>query len=286
MSPQGSIFRIFNPASQSKEEAVQKRQEQLRRAQRVYRQRKTRYVKNLEAEIAYSRERECRWLAEKSALEDEVRGLLRLLDQHGIATPSAASLAGGSPRQLLTSPLSSNTYFSQDEHPEWPRASSLPLSSFDFQSPPETATSPRVCEMDHSILGMEFVLKIEEPCLDHVHGDPTKPDEPSGHALTATAQILSISSSPPPKRCSLLPVQDLPASILDRMLALAPEVATDDGITPVQAWDILRRKSSLENFTRNSLMVLAEKLRNSAKCHGFGAVLDFGVFNQVVGGVV
>jgi hypothetical protein len=189
MSPQGSIFRIFNPASQSKEEAVQKRQEQLRRAQRsvhssyfrwlagmaistphvptntvrVYRQRKTRYVKNLERDVACSRERECHWLAEKSALEDEVRGLLRLLDQHGIATPSASSLAGGSPRQLLTSPLSSNTCVSQDEHPEWPRASSLPLSSFDFQSPPETATSPRVCEMDHSILGMEFVLKYVPP---------------------------------------------------------------------------------------------------------------------------
>lgn len=111
--------------------------------------------------------------------------------------------------------------------------------------------------------------RIEEPCLDHVHGDPTRPDEPSGHALTATAQILSISSSPPPKRCSLLPVQDLPASILDRMLALAPEVATDDGITPIQAWDILRRKSSLGNLTRSSLMILAENLRNSAKCHGY-----------------
>jgi hypothetical protein len=111
--------------------------------------------------------------------------------------------------------------------------------------------------------------RIEEPCLDHVHGDRTKPEEPSGHALTATAQILSISSSAPPKRCSLLPVQDLPASILDRMLALAPEVATDDGITPIQAWDILRRKSSLGNLTRNSLMVLAENLRNSAKCHGY-----------------
>ena len=77
-----------------------------------------------------------------------------------------------------------------------------------------------------------------------------------------------MSSSPPPNRSSLLPVQNVPASILDRLLALAPTVSGQQDVTPIQAWDELRRKPVLGGLDLRSVMALAERLRDAAKCHG------------------
>ncbi|KAK4141696.1 uncharacterized protein C8A04DRAFT_30683 [Dichotomopilus funicola] len=296
MSSKGSIFRMFNPGRRPKEEDTgEKRREQLRRAQHVYRQRKTRYVKALETDVKTSRLRECQILAEKKHLEDDVQMLLRILAQHGIATPELSSSRvngnGASPGQLTQSesPMShdgSQVY----THTEWPQASTFsppPLPSpFSISPDDNTSLSSRVCEFDQTTLGMKFVLKIEEPCLGHIHGNPKTPEEPSNHALTATSQLLSLSSSstPPPKRSSLLPVQNTPAGILDRLLTLAPEVVTNSEteVTPIQAWDEIQRKPMLGNLDLRGLMALAERLRDAAKCHGFGAVVEVEVFQRLV----
>jgi hypothetical protein len=124
-----------------------------------------------------------------------------------------------------------------------------------------------------------MVCRIEEPCLGHIYGDPADPDKPSGHALTATSHLLCLSSSslstqpPPPKRSSLLPVpQDTPAAgiLLDRLLALAPQVTCGETgeVTPVQAWDEIRRRPVFGSLDLGCVMGLAEKLRDGAKCHG------------------
>ncbi|KAL2024240.1 hypothetical protein VTK56DRAFT_9396 [Thermocarpiscus australiensis] len=292
MSSKGAIFRMFNPAGRKKEDAVEKRREQLRQAQHVYRQRKTRYVKALEGELATSRRRECQMFAEKKRLENDIQMMLHLLSQHGISPPdiSLSQDAQATPGRLTQSPTS------QDEplvyiHPEWPQAPKLlpspPPPPFSIiPSNDNTSMSSRVCEVDQTTLGMTFVLKIEEPCLSHVHGDSTNPDNPSGHALTATSHLLCLSSQPPPKRSSLLPVQDAPAGILDRLLALAPQVTCEAEVTPIQAWDEIRRKPVFGSLDLRCVMSLAERLRDAAKCHGFGAVVDYAVFQKLVGELI
>lgn len=65
-----------------------------------------------------------------------------------------------------------------------------------------------------------------------------------------------------------VPVHDSPASVLDRLLVLAPGVSCDEGITPIQAWDEIRRKPMLGSLDLRCLMTLAERLRDGAKCHG------------------
>ncbi|KAG9249820.1 uncharacterized protein F5Z01DRAFT_668160 [Emericellopsis atlantica] len=292
MPSKGPVFRIFNPSGRSKEESVEKRREQVRRAQHIYRQRKTRYVKALEEDIAKSRWRECQMSKEKQDLEHQLQTLLSLLAQNGIATTDIECLsrntAAGSctgTHQPFTSPDGSLLR----NHPDWPQGSTLTSSL----SPPlihssddNVSMSSRVCDIDLATLGMKFVLKVEEPCLGHVHGDHTRPDDPSGHALTVTSQLLSLSSSPPPNRSSLLPVQDAPASILNRLLVLAPTLSSQEDVTPIQAWDELRQQPVFGSLDLMCVMTLAIKLRDAAKCHGFGAVVDHTLFTQLLWEVV
>ncbi|KXJ88054.1 hypothetical protein Micbo1qcDRAFT_207803 [Microdochium bolleyi] len=296
MSSPRPMFRMFNPNKKSKEEAAEQRREQLRRAQNTYRQRKTRYVKDLETALSKSQQREHRLVAELERLQT-------VCHHHGVLTD-----ARGTP--TLPSPPPSSTR----------------LGGF-------SSLAARACDVDQATLGMTFVLKIEEPCLDHIHGDPKKPDEPSGHAMTATAHLLCLqreqshvrnaSASPPQNRWTrnfksspastasasspgsswpspllLAATADAsdsatqPSVILERLLALAPDVATlppsgagggeSVGITPIQAWDEIRRRPVLGSLDLQCIMGLAEKLRDSARCHGFGAVVDHSVFQQLL----
>lgn len=67
----------------------------------------------------------------------------------------------------------------------------------------------------------------------------------------------------------MVPTQDVPRSIMDRLLALAPEVANDGELTPIQAWSEVQRKPLFGDLGVQNLMGLAEKLRDAAKCHGY-----------------
>ncbi|KAH7014569.1 uncharacterized protein B0I36DRAFT_338904 [Microdochium trichocladiopsis] len=308
MAPPSPIFRIFNPNKKSKEEQAEQRREQLRRAQNTYRQRKVRYVKELEGALSKSQQRE-------HQLAAQLDNLQRACEHHGITV---------SPSGLSPSPP-----------PQTHASASL------YGVTPAT----RVCDVDQATLGMTFVLKIEEPCLHHVHGDPKKPDEPSGHAMTATAHLLTLqqeqqqqqqqpieqycSPSPPSHRFHSRFIKPSPGSstnvsstgsspsssswsspllssatgdtppavILDRLLALAPDVVADEasssdgsggssgagsGLTPIQAWDQIRRQPVLGSLSLGAIMGLAEKLKDEVKCHGFGAVVDFHVFEKLV----
>ncbi|KAJ1323552.1 AP-1-like transcription factor [Microdochium nivale] len=307
MSSPRPIFRMFNPNKKSKEEAAEQRREQLRRAQNTYRLRKTRYIKDLEGSLSRSQQREHR-------LSTEVERLQAICRQHGVPTDPNSTMT------LLPSP---------------PPTSSQ--GGF-----PSLAT--RACDVDQATLGMTFVLKIEEPCLGHIHGDPKRPDDPSGHAMTATSHLLclqqdrarqnaqraspglppaqgdsrwtrsfrhsptsataasSFSSSPSsswPSPLLLATTADgstQPGAILERLLALAPEVVPPSsssskgdnesgegvGITPIQAWNEIQRRPVLGSLDLRCIMGLAEKLRDAARCHGFGAVVDYTIFQQLV----
>ena len=70
-----------------------------------------------------------------------------------------------------------------------------------------------------------------------------------------------------------------PAVILERLLALAPQVVVGEardessgevstGITPIQAWEQIRKRPVVGSLDLRSIMGLAEKLRDAAKCHG------------------
>lgn len=156
---------------------------------------------------------------------------------------------------------------------------------------------------------------IERPCLDHLHGDPSKPDEPDGHALTVSSYLItaskgnntnnnnknngngqgsafnfnapSSSSSPPAPpqsqpACGMV-CQDVPTAVMDNLLSLSGElVDSDHEVTPVQAWHYIRSRPQFGGLEVGVLGRFAGKLRDAVKCHGcvFAALspLRFWVF--------
>jgi hypothetical protein len=116
----------------------------------------------------------------------------------------------------------------------------------------------------------KILCRLERPCLNHLHGNPKKPLEPHGHALTTTVQLQASLSLPPidPKNPVPPSYHNAPAAVLDRLLNLAPSVSPDGDVTPIQAWHFIRRQPQFGGFEVQRLNRLAERLREAAKCHG------------------
>jgi hypothetical protein len=109
---------------------------------------------------------------------------------------------------------------------------------------------------------------LESPCLGHLHGDPSNPEELNCHAFTASAQLLTPDLPPDtPPICA--PGMKDPAAILNRLLALSPEICSDTDITPIQMWNRIRQQPHSGSLALQKLRTLAEKLRDAAKCHGY-----------------
>ena len=62
--------------------------------------------------------------------------------------------------------------------------------------------------------------------------------------------------------------QNAPAAVLERLLNLAPSVSGDGDVTPIQAWHYIRKQPFFGGFEMQSIIRLAERLRDAAKCHG------------------
>lgn len=312
------IFRIFNPR-EPKADPVEKRRAQLRRAQQSYRDRKDKYTKALEAELARVRKNEAGLVSEVQQLRAKVHILTTLLSQNGISSPPEftneevshsptlhvddSNLAGEQTKpatraqaqndlQLESSSKSANQssvpssdvfslrhhgsrYFKRLRDP-------VPTATITLSAEPSHKT--HLSELDATTIGMEFVLTLERPCLGHVHGNPNKPNEPGGHALTATVQLQSALSLPPidPQDPKPPSYQNAPAVVLDRLLNLAPSVSEDGDVTPIQAWHYIRHQPHFGGFEIQNLNRLAEKLLVAMKCHGFGAAIQPNIFESTV----
>ncbi|KAJ6440209.1 Alpha-glucosidase 2 [Purpureocillium lavendulum] len=312
------IFRIFNPAA-PKEDPVDKRRDQLRRAQKSYRDRRSWYTRCLEKDLQQTRAREAKLLQECEHLRVAVSNAMSVLDELGVELPSEPKLANttqsppahgssdDSPRspEWLPIPLMTGFHSKTEASPPFGvgRYPASTLSSTPLKSPAPMAdqrrtmeepddvavekwptlqnlsqtsilSDDRVCmgDLDVVTLGMEFVLKIEEPCLGHIHGNLAKPDEPNGHALTTSAQLLASSHGPtytpgatllPP-----LPYHDAPVALLERLLSLAPDLSTYGEVTPIQAWNRIRYRPDFQGLDVHLVHTLADKLKEAAKCHG------------------
>lgn len=58
--------------------------------------------------------------------------------------------------------------------------------------------------------------------------------------------------------------------MLENLLALSTEVcASDDQITPVQAWNLIRSQPHFGGFELSGLQTLVETLRDIIACHGY-----------------
>ena len=130
-----------------------------------------------------------------------------------------------------------------------------PTAQYEYISHPSGLDAPQI--------GIDFVLSLEQPCLGHTRSDPHS-GEPSGHALTAQAPLLTAAPT------SLSPSKSwqIPAIEIERLLELSAQLNLLDEVTPVQAWSRIRSAPGFEKLSRDTLDGLKFALMAEVQCYG------------------
>ncbi|KAK9233829.1 hypothetical protein V1525DRAFT_428848 [Lipomyces kononenkoae] len=288
------IYRDAKAQQTSSQNAHLKRREQVRRAQRTHRERKEAYVKALEHEVLQLRTNEANILQKNKNLLAEVANLNSILAEHGIqlrsdinsnVTDRARDDYDGFSAHYVTSIMEIDgkpqIHLQQENGDDifyFSAPAPTPLPT-DIDVPPSTSRSlTGVDEICLTNIGTEFVLTLESPCLPH--HTPNNPNDPSGHALTASASLLFHAQVE--EHSQLRNTWNTPIASLERLLQLSSTLALEDEVTPVQAWNYIRRHSTFNATDLELLGQLTTKLLRHVKCHGFGGVIEKTVLKEAV----
>ncbi|KAK4181176.1 hypothetical protein QBC36DRAFT_175767 [Triangularia setosa] len=293
--------------------ALTRRQELNRQAQRTHRERKERYIKALEDEVLRLKEAFTHASQDKDQLAEENRQLKALLKQ-GVAvrgpsllddSMSNRSLGYTSGPASITGsyvPISSNTSnFTASPLPTGALGQHGSLSpntrgmgELDNQPIPDP-------NLDYEQVGIDFVLTLERPCMEHLPWllDRTAESggvEPCGHALMA--------SCPPESFTQMSPdfpfghtnnvginnhahttrdndhtgpqarTWDLAKPDLATLMNLSQKLNLDGEITPVMAWGMVVTHPKVNMLKMNDFKKLADELAGKVRCYGFGSVME------------
>ncbi|KAL2817697.1 hypothetical protein BDW59DRAFT_152499 [Aspergillus cavernicola] len=259
-------------------EPTARRKEQIRRAQQAYRQRKDGYVKSLEAEVIHLRTCRSDLLGETRKLTTEIEWLRDIVKEHHIILPPPPD-AISSPSQPR-SPVSSTTvcvsrdYLNNRRLIVQEATPSIGSSPSSIQHGNNDGHLAPMIHQGDVVAGMNFILSLEGPCLDHVRSALDTPDAPSGHghALTLTASVFRLygESSLQPEEDQLLNVS---RETLRRLLELSSQLPTEDELTPIQIWAFLCQSPWAADAQPGRMMAIAGSLLHHIKCHGYGAVI-------------
>ena len=188
--------------------------------------------------------------------------------------------------QLISPPLSGSAP---------PHTLLLPGPGYDV-----VGTPPCIGNLDAEVVGMDFVLTLESPCLPHIDVDvsptttiatassltpQTTPDSSitTGHALTLSACVFHTHPSPAGHRQHSSTAWHVPRASLSQLLALSSSIPLDDSeVTPVQAWEYVRRQEGFSALEVSRWEGLKEKLVAGVKCYGFGGVVEREVLENAV----
>ncbi|OTA69198.1 hypothetical protein K449DRAFT_321873 [Hypoxylon sp. EC38] len=289
--------------------ALTRRQELNRQAQRTHRERKELYIKALEDEVLRLKEIYSNVSQDKDRLADENRQLKTLLQQNGISLGSGGGLEdvgnGLSPGYTSSgsisgsyAPGSSNTTYTP---PVTSIASPPPMSvssqGRSLSQQQQQAQQPAQNRVDYEQTGIDFVLTLERPCMDHMPwlieraqdttGEacghalmascPPEPfpelneDIPFGYAHThANANNPAIKGEPQSNQQTW----ELSKPDLTTLLNLSKRLDLDGEITPVMAWGMVLAHPRLADLKKEDFDRLIDDLKGKVRCYGFGAVME------------
>ncbi|KAL1871065.1 hypothetical protein VTK73DRAFT_2261 [Phialemonium thermophilum] len=298
--------------------ALTRRQELNRQAQRTHRERKELYIKALEDEVLRLKEIYSNVSQDKDRLAEENRQLRALLAQNGLSPPtsgpsrflddaisnpslagtSSGSVSGGAPPSSHTSftppPVSARLGTSPvgSGHQQGPHYHSSPQNGQAGVNTIPEAGPPKNPDIDYEQTGIDFVLSLEKPCMDHLpwlveRASGAGSNEPCGHALMASCPPEPFSDLTPDipfgysnattEPASQGPGQrtwELSKGDLATLLDLSKRLDLDGEITPVMAWGMILAHPKLAELKAEDFARLTEELRGKVRCYGFGAVLE------------
>ncbi|CAZ79918.1 unnamed protein product [Tuber melanosporum] len=226
--------------------ALTRRQELNRQAQRTHRERKERYIKTIEEEVARLREAFTVITREKTAMAEENRRLRAILDAHGIPYDfqDVSPNVGQRPR-----------------HDEYQQAPEMERFGSTYDG-----------------IGIDFVLALEKPCMDHIQiltaNSMTSPaSDFHGHALMASCPSESNTSrhAEVPRGSKTF---DVGPSELAILFNLSNRLELDGELTPIAVWAHVTRHERFADLEMADFKALEKTLLDKVKCHGFGAVVE------------
>ncbi|KAF8467716.1 hypothetical protein BDZ91DRAFT_793392 [Kalaharituber pfeilii] len=264
--------------------------ERNRKAQRSHRERKERYIKNLEQEVLRLREiftiltKEKTVLAqEKSALMQENQELRALLQHHGISYPYPAHEQSTSAPMLDLSHTGaagkSAAQFPIIQHSQPAQIPAIPPLD-----PPLEEIQKFTAE-NYSKIAIDFVLALERTCLSHMHevctNAATDPKFIQGHVLMLSCPPESHSLRNPdiPWGSKTVDLEPDAVTQLFNMQVLDAERQKyldnlDGELTPMAAWTKITTHPRFRELTVEDFATLANELSTKVNCHGFGAVIE------------
>ncbi|KAG6039792.1 hypothetical protein E4U41_002139 [Claviceps citrina] len=276
--------------------ALTRRQELNRQAQRTHRERKELYIKALEEEVLRLKELFSNASQSRERLFVENRHLKILLAQHGIAFPTTGGHDDGPSPGAGTSPGNSAAPASYASFsPESQSGAFIGQSqSTNFHSMAghqvrNASQQPSNKGVDFEQAGIDFVLTLEKPCMQHLPFLTTRSEggHPCGHALMA--------SCPPAPFDKLTPhvpfgpghtcdhgdgtnpgqgTWEISKADLSTLLDLSKKLDLDGEITPVMAWGMIVNHPRFADFQAEDFAKIAAELGRKVRCYGFGAVME------------
>ncbi|KAH8820312.1 hypothetical protein F5884DRAFT_744672 [Xylogone sp. PMI_703] len=275
--------------------ALTRRQELNRQAQRTHRERKELYIKALEQEVMRLKENFSRISQDKEALAEENRQLKALLAQHGIpwtgtggveeftAAPSAGYTSSGS---ISGSYAPGSQGFSPSPQQTMSQYSS-PIPGEHGHAEERSMAQQQVQQgVDYDQAGIDFVLTLERPCMDHIpmlleRGDSPE-GNPCGHALMASCPPEFHYDQNPVLPFGHRPIAnggdqktwDLGKADLASLMDLSKRLNLEGEITPVMAWGMILAHPRFNELTNSDFVTMSEELIAKTRCYGFGAVLE------------
>ncbi|OCT53373.1 hypothetical protein CLCR_09883 [Cladophialophora carrionii] len=321
---------------------VANRREQLRKAQKTFRDRRDQYLQTLEKTVQRQQGNEARLQNEVEHLKRElVATKLRLADReaklsqfressdpsnhsrngwrnfaypsrengaNAYLTPSSESAASDA-----ESFASSNTTLvwieTKNDQPvqlhvqlqggDGTNAATSNTSSLSPNPLMQAGLLPAyVSQLDVVVVAMEFVLKLESPCLPHLRANAEDSipastargsvrSSPHGHVHTASAALLCCSPSSSPLTASqspstpslatstTAPSWPIHKATLERLLDISETLPLDQALelTPVQAWRCIAQTPNFNMLEVDFLHHMSDKLLAHVRCYGFGAVV-------------
>lgn len=206
--------------------ALTRRQELNRQAQRTHRERKEFYIKALEDEVLRLKEIYSNVSQDKERLAEENRSLKAILQQNGlsisgstnmmndnmsnpsigpyIGSTSSASVNGSGSYGLVSTSTQNTSYTPPPGSAMSTTTAMQGTSPPDGISPNQHAAGPRQHSptafskwpqrkpgIDYDQAGIDFVLALERPCMDHLpwlleRANASGEQEPCGHSLMAS----------------------------------------------------------------------------------------------------
>lgn len=121
--------------------------------------------------------------------------------------------------------------------------------------------------LDAAQVGIDFVLTLESPCLDHTKND-LESSNSYGHILTAQAPLLT-NRLRSLKQASSWTV---PAVEIERLLNLSSQLNLAGELTPVQAWSRIRAYPGFEKLNLDRLEILKQALLQEVQCYGYACM--------------